>query len=246
MKLTVGGVLGDAAALWRAERDVLIRLSGVFFLLPILALLMLLTTLPAITGERGDGEAVFAAVRSFYAANFVWLLLASLALDFGALAVLDLFLHRGGTVRDLLVTSLMRMLPFVLIGFLTGSLINIGFALYVIPGLYAFGRCWMMGAAYAAEPGNGILAAIERGFRMSAGNGWRIALLGCGTAAIAGSGAMVLLILAQVLTALAGNAAWVQALALVLPAAAAAAAYAAFTLVRIAAYRRLAGSISGT
>lgn len=246
MRLAIGGVLADAAALWRAERDVVARIAGVFFLLPILALAMLVATLPAI-GDPGNEEAVFAAVRTFYAANFVWLLLASLALDFGALVLLNLFLQGRRTVRDLLTLSLTRLLPFVLIGFLTGSLTNVGFALYVIPGLYIFGRCWMMGAAYAAEPERGLLAAIERGFRLSGGNGWRIALLGCGTAAIAGSCALVLLVVAQAVTALTGNMAWVQALALVPVAAAGAGAYTAFTLVRVAVYRRLAaGSSSGT
>lgn len=245
MKLAIGGVLADAAALWRAERDVVVRVAGVFLLLPILALAMLVSTLPPIA-EPGSEKAVFDAVRAFYLANFAWLLLVSLALDFGAFVLLNLFLRGGGTVRELLTMSLLRLVPFVLIGFFTGTLVNLGFALYVVPGLYIFGRSWMMGAAYAAEPERGLLAAIERGFRMSAGNGWRIALLGVGTAAIAGSGAMVLLIVAQVLAALAGGAAWLQAVALVPVAAAGAAAYVAFTLVRVAVYRRLAELSSGT
>ena len=245
MKLSVGGVLADAAALWRAERDVIIRVAGVFFLLPVLALALLVTTLPVVA-EAGNEAAVFAAVRSFYIANFAWLLVISLALDFGGFVLLNLFLHGGRTVRDLLTWSLLRLLPFVLLGFMTGTIINLGFALYVIPGLYIFGRCWMMGAAYAAAPGRGLFAAIDRGFRMTAGNGWRVALLGCGAAVIAGSGALVLLILAQALAALAGGSDWVQAIALVPAAAAGAAAYVAFTLVRVAIYRRLAGSSSGT
>ncbi len=245
MRLPIGGVLADAAALWRGERDVAMRLAGVFFLLPVLALAMLVSTLPVIAAP-GDEDAVFAAVRAFYIDNFVWLLLVSLALDFGGLAVLNLCLRGSMTVRELLAASLARLLPFVLIGLLTGTLINLGFALYVIPGVYIFGRSWMMGAAYAAEPQRGLLAAIERGFRLSAGNGWRIALLGVGTAAIAGSGALVLLIVAQALAVLAGGAAWIQGIALVPVAAAGAAAYVAFTLVRAAVYRRLAGSSSGT
>lgn len=244
MRLPIGGVLADAVALWRAERDVVMRIAGVFFLLPILALAMLVTTIPAID-DPASNEAVLAAVRAFYVANFIWLLLASLALDFGAFVLLNLFLRGRRTVRDLLTLSLARLLPFVLIGFLTGSLINIGFALYVVPGLYIFGRCWMMAAVYAGEPDRNLFAAIERGFRLSTGHGWRIALLGIGTAAIAGSCALVLLVIAQAVTALAGGMAWVQAVALVPVAAAGAGAYVAFTLVRIAIYRRLAGSSSG-
>lgn len=238
------GVGEDAVALWRAERDVVLRIAGVFFLLPVLALAMLLTNLPEIA-EPGSQEAVFAAFREFYTGNFGWLLLISVALDFGAFALLNLFLHGGSTVRELLLASLIRLVPFVLLGFVTGSLINLGFALWVLPGVYVFGRSWMTGAAYAAQPERGFFAAIERGFRMSAGNGWRIALLGCGTVAIMGSGALVLAILTQTVTALVGNAPWVQAVMLVPVAAAGAAAYVAFSLVRVAVYRRLAGSING-
>lgn len=245
MRLSVSGVLADAAALWRAERDVIVRVAGVFFLLPVLALALLVTTLPEIADPASE-EAVFAAVRSFYVANFAWLLLVSLALDFGGFVLLNLFLHGGRTVRELLTLSLLRLLPFVLLGFMTGAVINLGFALYVIPGLYIFGRSWMMAAAFAAQPEKGLFASIERGFRMSAGNGWRIALIGCGTVVIVGSIALVLLILSQALAVMAGGSQWVQGLALVPVAAAGAAAYVAFTLVRVAVYRRLAASRIGT
>ncbi|ODP36900.1 hypothetical protein BFL28_04105 [Sphingomonas turrisvirgatae] len=238
-------MLADAVILWRAERDVVLRIAGVFFLLPVLALAMLLTRLPEMAEASSQAE-MLATFRAFYTANFAWLLLVSLAVDFGSFVLLNLFLHGNRTVRDLLLASLARFVPFVLLGFVTGTVVNLGFALWVLPGIYLFGRSWMMGAAYAGEPERGFLAAIERGFRLSAGNGWRIALLGCGTVAVMGSAALVLAILTQAITLLAGGAAWVQAIMLVPVAAAGAAAYIAFTLVRVAIYRRLAGSISGT
>lgn len=244
MKLSMGGVLTDAVALWRGERDVVLRIAGVFFLLPVLALGMLLTTLPEIA-DPASQDAVFAVFRQFYLANFAWLLLISVALDFGGLALLNLFLRGRQTVRDALLTAGARLLPYVLLGFVTGTVIQLGFALYVLPGVYLFGRSWLMGAAYAAEPGRGFIAALERGFRLSAGNGWRIAVLGCGVVVIMGSGALVVLIIAQAITTLAGGADWIRAIMLLPVAGAGAAAYIAFNLVRIAIYRRLAGSING-
>ncbi len=243
MRLSIGGVLADAATLWRGERDLIVRIAGVMFLLPILALAMLASGMP-IT-EQTRPEDVRGLVEQFYGANMVWLLLISVMLDFGTLALLKLFLDRQMTVRELLVAAGVRLLPFVLLGFATGAIINLGFTLFVIPGIYLFARSWMMGAAYAAAPQQGLFAAIERGFRLSSGNGWRIALLGVGVAIVAGSGAMALLIVAQMLTALAGGAQWVQAVALVPVAAAGAATYVAFLLVRVAIYRRLAGSSNG-
>lgn len=243
MRLVLGSVLADAAALWRAERDLIVRIAGVFYLLPILALAMLAGGL--VLPEQASQEQVREAVSAFYRANFAWLLLISVALEFGTLALLKLFLQRGETVHALLRAAAVRLLPFVLLGFANGAVMQLGFTLFVIPGLYVFGRTWMMGAAYAAEPERGLLAAVETGFRLSAGNGWRIALLGFGVAVIAGAGALLLLILSQTGIALTGRADWAQALFTLPVAVAAAAAYAAFTLVRVAVYRRLAGASNG-
>ncbi|WP_423601722.1 hypothetical protein [Sphingomonas sp. MS122] len=243
MRLSLGSTLADAAALWRSERDLVVRIAGVFYLLPILALAMLASgmALP----DQATPEQVREAVSNFYRDNLVWLLLISVALEFGTLALLKLFLQGGRTVRDLLQSAAVRLLPFVLLGFANGAVMQLGFTLFVVPGIYIFGRTWMMGAAYAAEPGRGLLGGIERGFRLSAGNGWRLALLGFGVAMVIGAGALALLIVAQMLIAAADGAQWAQAVFLVPVAAAATAAYAAFTLVRVAAYRRLAGSSNG-
>lgn len=242
MKLSLGSALADAAALWRAERDLIVRIAGVFYLLPILALALLASgiSLP----EQATQDQIREVVREFYGTNFVWLLLISIALEFGSLALLKLFLQRAETVGDLLRTAAVRLLPFVLLGFANGAVMQVGFTLFILPGIYVFGRTWMMGAAYAAEPERGLLRAVERGFRLSIGNGWRIAFLGFGVAVIAGAGALVLLILAQVGIAAAGGTEWAQML-FIFPVVAATAAHTAFTLVRIAAYRRLAGSSNG-
>lgn len=243
MRLSLSGALADAAALWRSERDVVVRIAGVFYLLPILALAMLATGIPL--PDQATPEQVREAVSDFYRANFVWLLLISVALEFGTLAILKLFLQGGRTVRDLLKMAAVRLLPFVLLGFANGAVMQLGFTLFVLPGVYIFGRTWMMGAAYAAEPDRGLFGAIERGFRLSIGNGWRLALLGFGVAIVMGAGALALLIVAQMLIATTGGEQWAQAVFFVPVAAAGAAAYAAFTLVRVAAYRRLAGSSNG-
>ncbi|MBX3594106.1 hypothetical protein [Sphingomonas sp.] len=244
MRLDLGGAFADAAALWRADRDLIVRIAGVFLFLPILALAMLATgiALP----EQAAPEQVREAVGAFYQANLVWVLLISVMLDYGAFALLRLFLQRGESVRELLLGSLVRLLPFVLIGLAVGALMQLGFTLLIIPGIYVFGRTWLMGPAYAASPESGLLGAVERGFRLSARNGWRIALAGSGLAIVAGAAVFALLIVTQLLTAAAGDAPWAQALFLVPVAAAGAAGFTAFTVLRVAVYRALAGSSNGT
>lgn len=243
MRLALGSALGDAAALWRAERDLVIRIAGVFYLLPILALAMLASglELPA----QATPEQAFEAFSAYYRANLIWVFALSAALEFGSLALLNLFLQRGRTIRETLQASALRLLPFFLLGYANGALIQLAATLFVVPGIYVFGRTWMMGAAYAAEPERGLLAAVERGFRVSSGNGWRLALLGVGTVLISGTAIFVLMIVVRTLVVLTGDAEWAQAVFLLPVAIAGAAAYVAFTLARIAAYRRLAGSSNG-
>jgi hypothetical protein len=249
MKLSIGGVLADAAALWRAERDVIVRIAGVLFLLPVLAMVMLAMTM--IAGLPADAEQIDRAqfqenFWAFYTANVGWFLLISVALDYGALVFLNLFLHPGDTVGETLRRSLIRLVPYALLAMVTGAAVSFGLGLYIVPGVYIYGRVWMIGAAYAAEPERGLLASIERGFRMTQGNGWRVGLLGFGTAVVVGAGALSLMTVMQLVTALAGGAKWLETVLLVPVAAAGAAAYVMVSLVRVSIYRRLAGSISGT
>ncbi|WP_343520405.1 hypothetical protein [Sphingomonas sp.] len=243
MRLSLGSTLADAAALWRSERDLVVRVAGVFYLLPILALIMLGSGFEV--PKQATPEQALEAFSAYYRANLVWVFVFSAALEFGTLALLKLLLRRGHTIGETLQASALRLLPFFLLGYANGAVIQLGITLFVVPGIYVFGRTWMMGAAYAAEPERGLLGAVERGFRVSAGNGWRIALLGIGVLMIAVAVVLTLLLVGQPLVALAGEAQWAQALFLVPVAAAGTAAYIAVTLVRIAAYRRLAGSSNG-
>jgi hypothetical protein len=243
MTLSLRGALTDAASLWRTDRDLLVRIAGVFLLLPMLAIGMLATTIDL--APTATPEQIREAVAAFYRANIVTFVAISLALEFGTLMLLNLYLRRGMSVGEMMRVSGLRLLPWVLLALATGAILQLGFTLFVVPGIYIFGRTWMMGPAYVAEPERGLLGAIERGFRLSAGNGWRIALLGFGVGIVLFAAIFVLVILAQSLAIALGGSALVHAVLLIPVAAAGAAAYSFFTLVRIAAYRRLGGSING-
>lgn len=243
MRLSLGGALSDAATLWRTDRDLLLRIAGPFCFLPILAIAYLATGIAV--PETATTEQVRESVSAFYSANLIAVVAISLTLEFGTLAILNLYFRRGAAIGEILRATALRLLPWVLLGLANGAVMQLGFTLFVLPGLYVFGRTWMMGAAYAAEPERGLFGAIERGFKLSSNNGWRIALLGFGVAIMLAAPVLALVIFANILTALTGGTALVQGLLLIPVAAAAAAAYAFFTLVRIATYRRLGGSING-
>lgn len=168
-------VLSDAASLWRSERELLARVSGLFFFVPMLGVVLLLAD--SGFGKDLAPEQFREALLAFQTSNFLPVLLASVALDFGTFAVLNLFLQGGGrTLGEVLRITLRRFLPFLAITIVAGMLFSIGLSLFVLPGLFFFARTWLAAPAFAAAPERGPFAAFVEGWRRSAGLTWLLIL----------------------------------------------------------------------
>jgi hypothetical protein len=170
MTLGLAGVLADARTLWRSERELLLPIAGMFFVVPMLGIVLLLA---------GSGfaqippEKLREAVMAFYVANLLPILLANLAIDFGTFAVLNLYLQGGGrTLGEVLLLTLRRFLPFLVIDITAALLFSFGSSLFLLPGLFAFARTWLAGPAFAAAPERGLIEAFRQGWRRSGGFGW--------------------------------------------------------------------------
>ena len=237
MTLGLAGVLADARALWRSERELLLPIAGMFFVVPMLGIVLLLA---------GSGFAQVApeklrdAAMAFYVANLLPILLANLAIDFGTFAVLNLYLQGGGrTLGEVLLLTLRRFLPFLAIDIIAALLFSFGSSLFLLPGLFAFARTWLAGPAFAAAPERGLIEAFRQGWRRSSGFGWIVLLAAAGLVFL---GAMLLIVLSTGL--LAGIAAAVgdERVGLVTGYVAAAlvggGAWSALGVLRVAAYRR--------
>ncbi|MDG2535449.1 hypothetical protein P6144_17440 [Sphingomonas sp. HITSZ_GF] len=237
MSFTSRGVLADAATLWRAERELLLPLAGMFFVVPMLGAVLLLAgfELPA----TDDPEKLRAALMAFYGDHLLPIVAINLAVDFGCFAVFNLYLQGGGrTLGEVLLVTLKRFGGYFILSLLANTLFSLGLSLFVVPGLFVLVRTWLAGPAYAAQPREGILGAFRAGWRRSAGLGG-FALLGLGsmvlfvtlalviisggilgTLAAVTKGGQVVAILSYLVTALLGGAAW-----------------AALAVIRVAAYR---------
>lgn len=241
MSLTSRGILADAVTLWRAERELLLALAGMFFVVPMLGAALLLAGLEPM--GTGDPEKLRAALTAFYTANLPAILAINIAMEFGTFAIFNLYLQGGGrTLGEVLLITLKRFAAFFVLTVIAGLLFSIGFSLLVIPGLFVLARTWLAGPALAADPAMGVLGAFREGWRRSSGlTGF--ALLGLasmtmflafglviltggilGTIAALIGGAQAVAPVSYLVTALFGGGAWV-----------------ALALIRIAAYR-LAGA----
>ncbi|MDK2767238.1 hypothetical protein [Sphingomonas sp.] len=246
MTFSFRGVLADAVTLWRTDRDLMWPIAGAFLFLPLLGLFLLVTMSGIQLPEGGDREQTREVINTFLLSNLGWMGLIIALTEFGGLALLSLYLRRGETVGAVLLASLQRLIPFFLIGIVVNTLVQLGTYLLFVPAIYVFGRTWMMGVAFAAEPTRGAWQAMVRGFQLSEKNGWKIGFfaLGLGLFIVATALSIGIVIFAIAAPLVAGSQA-AASLVFVPIALLVTVSWVFFTLVRIALYRRLGGSING-
>ncbi len=241
MNLTSRGIFLDAVTLWRAERELLVPLAGLFFVVPMLGAALLLSGLDLPATE--DPDKVRTALMAFYTANLPAILAINIAIDFGGFAVFNLYLQGGGrTLGEVLLLTLKRFAGFFVLNLIVGLLFSFGLSLFVIPGLFVLARTWLAGPALAAEPGIGLIGAFREGWRRSGGvTGFAL----IGLASMIFFLALGLVILASgilgTIAALVGGAQAVTLVSWLVTALVGGAAWAAIALIRVAAYR-LAGA----
>lgn len=238
MKLSLSGMFADAGTMWRNHREILSAIAGVFFLLPILGILFLMAQggLPI----DGDPAKLNEAVQKFYGDNLLSFLLANLMIDFGTFAVFVLFLQPGErTLGETLLLTLRRLLPFIAVDVIAAVLFGLGASLFLLPGLFAFGRTWLAAPALAAAPEGGILGAFVQGWRRSDGFRWLL-LIGAGAATLLAAVFVILLssIPLGLLGAAIGDNPFLEMAGYVLVAVFGSLAWVTLALIRVAAYRR--------
>lgn len=246
MTFSFRGVLTDAVTLWRTDRSLMWPIAGVFLFLPLLGMFILATT-SGVELPKGDDPAQTRAVlNAFLLSNVGWFGLIIALTEFGGLALLSLYLRRGETVGAVLLSSVQRLIPFFLIGVVVNTLVQLGTYLLFVPAIYVFGRTWVMGVAYAAEPTRGAWQAMVRGFELSEKNGWKIGFFAVGLALFIGAIALSTgVVIFSIAVPLVGGSQSAASLIFAPIALVITACWVFFTLVRIALYRRLGGSING-
>ena len=239
MTVSFGGVFADAGGLWRRERKLIVPVAGVFFFVPMLGAVMLLSRLDF--PPQATPEQLRELLIGFYETHLLPILLINLAVDFGTFALLNLILQGNGrTLGEVLLLSLRRFVPFLVIDVLAGLGFGLGASLFLLPGLFLFARTWLAAPVFAAEPGEGIGGAFVRGWQLSRGFVW-ISLLGVAAAVFLATLFAIVIATAMLgaLSATLGDVLVLPVIAWLVCASIGAAAWVALVLLRVAAYRRL-------
>jgi hypothetical protein len=194
MKIGFTTAFVDAARLYHRDSALLLPLAGATLFLPQYALLLLVppmsATLPAGAfdgnGPNAAGQAAIAdAVSAWLASYGGWYVVASLLGLFGALAVMTLYLTRegptlSGALRRAGALSLRYLLASILIGvvalsiLLPGVMARLLLAALMPLAFYILGRTMLAGPAIVGEAPTGAIAAIQRSWALTRGNGWML------------------------------------------------------------------------
>lgn len=176
MTIDFAGVLTDAWALFKRDRDLLLRIAAPFLFLPAFALALLVPEPPMPDPAAGNTQAnalVWAnAVTDWAATNGGWYLLAYAISFLGLSLFYALYLDRDRLDVRGALKRCGTMFPVFLLAMILVSLpAGAGLLLYAIPGLYILGRTMVTGPAMFAERPLGALASIRRSLTLTRGSG---------------------------------------------------------------------------
>lgn len=236
---------GDAWALFRQDRELLLALAGPFWFLPSLAL-ALLVPLPVLPAELEPGSREAALwieqLAAWAGAKGWWYLVGAGVAAWGNAAVWALYLDRARPTLAQAIARGAALWPrLMLVQLLTGPAVALGLLLWFVPGLYVLARLVAAGPALVAERPLGAARAVTRSLALT--RGAALPLMGpiAGAVALGWLGPQPFLALDGWLTARSDGAnPVVLAMADAGVAAVAATAALASALIGVAAYRRLA------
>jgi hypothetical protein len=162
MTSTLSRTLAEAGALWRRDRDVLVRIALPFILLPSLALQLLV---PPLVAPVGTGLAEAFRLQSQFAGDHAGAyLLAAAAIEYGHAALYAYYLDpRAADVRATLMRAAVTWPRFALLAIVV-AIVTLGGLLFPLAG-----RLLPAGGALVAGRRVSAVGAAGRAFRMTAG-----------------------------------------------------------------------------
>ncbi len=172
-KLDLSACWNDVMQLFRANRELLLSVAGVFILLPSLAFAFF-SPQPAAPADA-TFEVIYQNFQQFYSDNIIWIVLIGLLNGFASIVMLVLMLDRTRpNVGEAMRRGLAIILPYYAMGVLSGVLTFLGSLAFVLPGIYIFVKLIVAGPVMVAERKHGITAPLRRSWALTKGNSGRI------------------------------------------------------------------------
>ena len=191
-KLDTNAAWKEASAIVSANREVLLALAGVFFMLPSLALTVIAGEPEVLPGMKP--QQMMAAMEEFYTGAWWIILLSAVFQIVGLMAILTLMRDRsrptvGEAIRaglpgalsylaaQLLIVVGLSLIGGLLIGVaavISSALAVVVVVLFTVAMIFAMFRLILVAPVIAVEGVHNPLTAMIRSWRLTQGNFWRI------------------------------------------------------------------------
>lgn len=169
MNFSYSAVWDDTVRMLKANSSLLAALAGVFLFLPSLLIAYFLPQ------QQVSADKAIANFISYMGTNIHWLILTRVVNMVGTLAMLILLFQRAGVTVGAAIGQSLRYLPgYFLASAFSNLMIGAGLLLFLIPGLYLFGRLTPLGPVLVGEERRNPIDAIRRSFQVTKGRGWAI------------------------------------------------------------------------
>jgi hypothetical protein len=161
-------------AMFRAHREQLIAVIGVFAFLPAFAIGWLVPQ-PEIAPS---GLNAFAVMQQWVFDHWFVLIIEGVIGAIGHVTVYAMLLRKEAmTLAAAFRVGIVFLPSLVVANLLIGLIFGFGLILFIVPGFYLMARTSVAGAAMVAESRLDPAAAIGRSVSLSRGNGWRIFIM---------------------------------------------------------------------
>lgn len=158
-------------ALLKQHKEAVLAIAGVFLFLPSVLLAQFVGE-PNVEGLV-DAEAIQAANLAFFAQNWLAYLLMFIVTAIGSLSIYRLLSPSfSGTVSNALAQAAALAIFFIFTNILVALLMVFGLFLFIVPGLYLFGRLAVVPMVIADENERNPATALQRGWAITRDNGW--------------------------------------------------------------------------
>lgn len=172
MTFSYNAVWEDTGRLLRTHGALLAAIAGVFVFLPTLLVGHLFP--PPEAPQGMDLNEYFRIFALYFKKNLIWFVLQSFVVMIGTAAMLRLVLAPRVTVAGAIGYGLVLLPAYSILALMTNIIVFVGLLLFIVPGLYLWGRVLPAGPAMVAEDRRNPVDALKRGFAISAGKGWAI------------------------------------------------------------------------
>lgn len=169
-KFTQNAVWADTIKLMRTHWVALIAIAGVFNFLPTL-LVNHFYPMPEPAADA-DLQLRFQQILNYYRDHSLVIVLESFVIMIGSAAMMRLVFARSGTVGGALLFAITLLPAYSTLIVLANIAIGAGFMLFIVPGLYLWGRLIPAAPAMVAEERRNPIDALKRGWALSEGHAW--------------------------------------------------------------------------